>query len=292
MRSPASKRRMGVVVAVAALTLTACTASDGPAADDDGTRASAGSVVLEDVEQSEPEDTPSALRLPLDDPQLPRPLVDPARVVSGGPPPDGIPPIDEPRFLRPDDVAWLAEDEAVIALDVDGESRAYPVQILVWHEIVNDTVAGTPVSLTYCPLCNSALAFDRRLGDRLLTFGTSGKLYLSDLVMYDRQTESLWSQIEGRAIAGVLAGAEVTQIPVQMLTWKQWREANPDGWVLSRDTGAERDYGRNPYVGYDDADSHPFLFDGKVDPRLQPKERVITLGGADDPVAVPLAVVA
>jgi hypothetical protein len=160
---------------------------------------------------------------------------------------------------------------------------------MVWHEIVNDTVDGTPVSITYCPLCNSALAFDRRLDDRLMTFGTSGKLYLSDLVMYDRQTESLWSQIDGQAIAGVQTGAQLERIPVQTVTWAQWRQAHPEGWVLSRDTGADRDYGRNPYVGYDEAASDPFLFDGDADPRFEPKERVLGLGGEQDPVAVPLA---
>jgi len=121
-----------------------------------------------------------------------------------------------------------------------------------------------------------------------MTFGTSGKLYLSDLVMYDRQTESLWSQIEGRAIAGVQTGAQLERISVQTVTWSQWRDAHPDGWVLSRDTGADRDYGRNPYVGYDEESSDPFLFDGEADPRFAPKERVIGLGDPGDPVAVSL----
>ena len=275
----------------AAVALAACSpaASDSAPADEP---VAAAPVQLEPVEQSETEKTPSALTLGLDDPRLPAPLVEPARVVSGGPPPDGIPPVDEPRFLSVDEASWLADDEPVIALSLDDEHRAYPVQIMVWHEIVNDTVGGRPVSVTYCPLCNSALAFDRRLGDRVLTFGTSGKLYLSDLVMYDRQTESLWSQLEGRAIAGVLTGAQLDRIPVQTVTWKQWRDAHPDGWVLSRETGAERDYGRNPYVGYDEATSDPFLFDGDADPRLEPKERVLGLGDPEDPVAVPLTVLA
>ena len=275
--------------ALAVLALTAC----APAADDEADVAdrtsSVESVVLEPVEQSPVEDTLSVLDLALDDQRLPKPLVDPARVVSGGPPPDGIPPVDEPRFLPADDVPWLTDGEAVVSLSIGDEHRAYPVQVMVWHEIVNDTVDGTPVSITYCPLCNSALAFDRRLDGRVMTFGTSGKLYLSDLVMYDRQTESLWSQIEGRAIAGVQTGAQLERIPVQTVTWKQWREAHPDGWVLSRDTGADRDYGRNPYVGYDEKASDPFLFDGEADPRFEPKERVLGLGGDADPVAVPLA---
>ncbi|MCY7340636.1 MAG: DUF3179 domain-containing protein [Pseudonocardia sp.] len=245
-------------------------------------------VVLETVQGSPREDVASALDR-IDDPALPAPLVDPARVVSGGPPPDGIPPIDAPRFERASAVDWLTDDEPVLAPAVGETGRAYPVRILIWHEIVNDTIDGRPVAITYCPLCNSALGFDRHLGDRVLTFGTSGSLYLSDLVMYDRQTESLFSQLEGRAIAGALAGAVLDRVPVQTVTWAQWRAANPDGWVLSRDTGVDRDYGRNPYTGYDDPDSAPFLFDGDLDPRLPPKERVLAMGGDADPVAVPLA---
>jgi hypothetical protein len=278
--------------ALAAVALAGCSSGSGSESGDPDLSertSSVDPVQLEPVEQSPVEETLSALDLALDDQRLPEPLVDPSRVVSGGPPPDGIPPVDEPRFLPADDVPWLADDEAVVSLSIGDEHRAYPVQVMVWHEIVNDTVDGTPVSITYCPLCNSALAFDRRLDDRLMTFGTSGKLYLSDLVMYDRQTESLWSQIEGRAIAGVQTGAQLERIPVQTVTWAQWREAHPEGWVLSRDTGAERDYGRNPYVGYDEAASDPFLFDGDADPRFEPKERVLGLGGEQDPVAVPLA---
>jgi len=284
--------RLAALGALAAVVLAGCASGSGSesGAPDLSERTSAvDPVQLEPVEQSPVEDTASALDLALDDQRLPEPLVDPARVVSGGPPPDGIPPVDEPRFLLADDVPWLSDDEAVVSLSIGDEHRAYPVQVMVWHEIVNDTVDGTPVSITYCPLCNSALAFDRRLDDRLMTFGTSGKLYLSDLVMYDRQTESLWSQIEGRAIAGVQTGAQLERIPVQTVTWAQWREAHPEGWVLSRDTGADRDYGRNPYIGYDEAASDPFLFDGDADPRFEPKERVLGLGGEQDPVAVPLA---
>lgn len=284
--------RAGAVLALCALALVACTPQDAAGRDPAGPDRGGGSEVLEAVEQSGREDVPSALDLPLDHPSLPAPLVDPDRVVSGGPPPDGIPPVDEPRFVPADDVGWLADDEAVIALSVDGQHRAYPVEIMVWHEIVNDTVAGRPVSVTYCPLCSSAVAFDRRLGERTLTFGTSGRLYLSDLVMYDRQTESLWSQIEGRAVAGVLAGEQLDRIPVQTVGWQQWRQAHPQGWVLSRETGAERDYGRNPYPGYDDAGSDPFLFDGLPDERLEPKTRVAALGDPQDPIAVPLTLLA
>jgi hypothetical protein len=277
------------VLGVAALLLGACSApagSERDAAPDAGPPSA--SVVLEEVSGSPPEDVPSALDR-IDDPALPEPLVDPTQVSSGGVPPDGIPAIDSPRFVPAAEVDWLTPDEPVLAPAIGEPARAYPVRILIWHEIVNDTVDGRPVVVTYCPLCNSALAFDRRLGDRVLTFGTSGLLYHSDLVMYDRQTESLWSQIEGRAIAGALAGTELGRIPVQTVTWAQWQAANPDGWVLSRDTGVDRDYGANPYVGYDDPDSYPFLFSGEPDPRLPPMERVAGLGAGQDPVAVRLS---
>jgi hypothetical protein len=285
-------RRATVLGAAAVLMVSACS---GAAPGEDADRATgtatgtpSDSVVLEEVSGSPAEDVPSALDR-IDDPDLPPPLVDPDEVISGGPPPDGIPPIDEPRFQRAADVDWLTDDEPVLAPAIGETARAYPVRIMIWHEIVNDTIDGRPVAVTYCPLCNSALAFDRQLGDRLLTFGTSGLLYRSDLVMYDRQTESLFSQIEGRAIAGVLAGEELDRVPVQTVTWAQWRQANPDGWVLSRDTGARRDYGTNPYGGYDRPGGNPFLFQGDPDPRRPAMERVAGLGASGDPVAVPLA---
>ncbi len=278
------------LLAAGVLVLVACSDADrGTDRSTDGSVPGGRAVALEPVEESPREDVPSALEEPAGD-GLPAPLVDVSRILDGGPPPDGIPAIDAPLFERAADVTWLEDDEAVLALTVDGEARAYPVQILIWHEIVNDTVAGAPVSVTYCPLCNSALGYDRRVGERLVTFGTSGSLYLSALVMYDRQTQSLWSQIEGRAIAGVLAGTELTRVPVATVPWGVWLKANPHGWVLSRQTGFSRDYGANPYVGYDRAGSEPFLLDVDSDPRLPPKERVIAFPGSDDPVAVRLAV--
>lgn len=237
------------------------------------------------------EDVPSALR-DIKNPALPEPLVDPARIISGGPPPDGIPPIDSPRFEKTASVDWLADDEAVIALTLGDDRRAYPVQVMMWHEIVNDVVDGRPVAVTYCPLCNSALAFDRQVGERLLTFGTSGRLYLSALVMYDRQTESLWSQVERTAIAGVLTGTELDLIPVTMARWADWRASNPEGLVLSRDTGFARDYGRNPYVDYDTIDNEHTFLDQSVDGRYPAKERVVTFPGAREPVAVLAAALA
>ena len=133
--------------------------------------------------------------------------IDYDELLSGGPPRDGIPSIDEPEFVSPDEAEeWLADNEPVIALEIDGDARAYPLQILTWHEIVNDTVGGVPVAVTFCPLCNSAITFDRRLDGEIYEFGTSGLLRNSDLVMYDRTTESLWQQFTGEAIVGDLVG--------------------------------------------------------------------------------------
>ncbi|MEV2278096.1 DUF3179 domain-containing protein [Nocardiopsis sp. NPDC049922] len=233
------------------------------------------------------EDVPSAVTDP-DDPELPDPLVDTDRLVTGGPPPDGIPALTDPAFEDVADVDWLEDSDPVLGVSVEGEERAYPVRILIWHEIVNDTVADVPVAVTYCPLCDSALAFDRRVGDRILDFGVSGMLYNSDLVMFDRQTHSLWPQIEGRAVAGTLTGTELDRVSVAVVSWDQWRDAHPDGAVLSLDTGHERDYGHNPYVGYDDPDTDPFLLDTDADPRLPAKARVIGIGSEDAALAVPV----
>mgnify|MGYP001829158232 CR=1 FL=1 len=218
----------------------------------------------------------------------PAPLVDLDEIRSGGPPPDGIPSIDDPAFLAVDDVDFLEENEPVLALDIDGDVRAYPVQILMWHEIVNDTVGGVPVAVTYCPLCNTAVAYDRRVGDRVMEFGTSGLLWNSALVMYDRQTETLWSHFTGEGIVGELTGTEIDKFPVATVPWGVWRDANPDGLVLSRDTGFERSYGRNPYPGYDNVNSDPFLFEGEVDGRYTAMTRIAGVEVGDEALGVPL----
>ncbi len=214
-------------------------------------------------------------------------------LISGGPPRDGIPSIDEPQFVSPEAASeWLAGNEPVIALEIDGEARAYPLQIMTWHEIVNDTVADVPVLVTFCPLCNAALTFDRRVAGETYEFGTSGLLRNSDLVMYDRTTESLWQQLTGQAIVGDMVGHELTFLPSSLVSFENFQEAYPGGVVLSRETGHRRPYGENPYVGYDTIGQSPFLFDGEEDPRLPAMERVVTveLNGTD--VAYPLSVLA
>jgi hypothetical protein len=240
---------------------------------------------VDQVQASAALDVPSALD-DLRNDAFPPPLVDPGDLRSGGPPPDGIPAVDEPRFLRADEADFLDEREPVLAIEIEGDARAYPIQIMTWHEIVNDTIGGVPVAVSYCPLCNSAIAYERRTGDLVLDFGTSGMLYNSALVMYDRQTESLWLHFTGEAAIGHLAGTQLELIPVQTVAWGDWRATHPEGRVLSRDTGHRRDYGRNPYPGYDDVDNPPFLFDGPVDGRHPAKTRVLGIRSATDPVAV------
>lgn len=219
---------------------------------------------------------------------LEKALVPLEEIRPGGPPPDGIPPIDTPRFVTVQDAeGWLKAREPVVAVEVNGDARAYPIQILMWHEIVNDTIGGVPVTVTFCPLCNTAIAFDRRVGGKVYDFGTSGMLYHSDLVMYDRATHSLWAQMLGQAIVGDLAGTRLKVLPATIVSWADWKKASPTAKVLSRDTGHRRPYGDNPYVGYDRVDQPPFLFQGKLDGRLPPMERVVALLGDAPPRAYP-----
>jgi hypothetical protein len=208
--------------------------------------------------------------------------------LSGGPPKDGIPAIDEPHYTRAEQVDFLEDREPVIEITVDGESRAYPLQILTWHEIVNARFGDTPVAVTFCPLCNTAIAFDRRVDGRVLDFGTTGKLRDSDLVMYDRQTESWWQQFGGEALVGELGGKELRQLPARIVSWREFRSMHPSGLVLNRDTGFARDYGTNPYAGYDDIASPPiFATRNEDDDRLPPKERVVYVEVGKEAFAVP-----
>lgn len=211
------------------------------------------------------------------DQSFPPPLVDPGAIISGGPPPDGIPPIDQPRFVTVEEAdLWLEDAEPVVYLEIEGEAHAYPVQILIWHEIVNDNVGGVPVAVTYCPLCNSAVSFRREINGVTTTFGTSGRLFASALVMYDRATESLWTHFDGRAVVGVLAGETLEPVASPLLAWSDFKTAFADGLVLDRNaTGFSRRYGRNPYDGYDNPDTNPFLFRGSVDDRARAKQRVV-----------------
>jgi hypothetical protein len=217
--------------------------------------------------------------------------IDLNELISGGPPKDGIPAIYSPQFVSLKEAEqWLKPREPVISLVVGSEARAYPLQILMWHELVNDSIAEIPVAVTFCPLCYSAIVFDRTVGGRKYTFGVSGLLRNSDLIMYDRETESLWQQVTGEAIVGDLNGVTLKQLPTQIIAFEQFSNAYPQGVVLSRDTGYTRDYGRNPYVGYDDISRSPFLFRGKPDGRLPPMEKIIALSINDVIKAYPYTI--
>lgn len=199
-------------------------------------------------------------------------------LLSGGPPRDGIPPIDQPKFIENQLAAqWLKPNDPVIALEINGDARAYPLQILTWHEIINDVVGEIAVTITFCLLCNSAIVFKRNHQGITYDFGTSGLLRHSDLVMYDRQTESLWQQFTGEAIVGVMTGEQLMMIPSGLIGFEQFQAAYPAGKILSKETGYSREYGRNPYPGYDDIRNNPFLFRDPLDERLPAMARVVTV---------------
>jgi len=171
-------------------------------------------------------------------------------IIGGGPVKDGIPSIDEPKFVSVSEASFLSENDPGIAVEIDGISRFYPYQILVWHEIVNDTFNGQRVLVTYCPLCLSGIVFDPVVQGERVEFGTSGKLWNSNLVMYDRKTDSLWPQILGEAVVGPETGTTLPILASDAMTFGKWKAANPDGEILSRDTGAKRQYGDDPYGSY------------------------------------------
>jgi len=178
-------------------------------------------------------------------------IVDPSLLVDAGPERDGIPPIDAPQFESVESAdAWLQDEDWVLVAEYAGIQRAYPLQILVWHEIVNDVIAGEPVLVTYCPLCASSAVYHRTLDGQTLGFGTSGKLYNSNLVMYDRATETYWSQLEGLALVGALAGQQLVRMTSDTVRWGDWKASMPEAEVLSRNTGFDRDYAENPYAEY------------------------------------------
>ena len=240
--------------------------------------------------QSTPrEDVPSALRDPFHS-DHPESLVDISEIRAVVPA-DAIPALEDPSFEPAADVTWLAAVEPVLALEINGDARAYPLRIMTWHELVNGTVGGVPVTVSYCPLCNSAVAYDRRVGERVLDFGTSGALLNSSLVMYDRQTESLWSHYTGQAVIGHLTGTELDLIPVQTVSFETFLSSHPDGQVLSLDTGHFRQYGQNPYEFYD-SNNRPFLFGGPFDERLDPITRVVALRDGGEGAVIPYDVLA
>jgi len=205
------------------------------------------------------------------------------RILPGGPPKDGIPSIDKPKFISSTEAdSWLQGSDWVIGVRLGKEARAYPLQILVWHEIVNDEIDGVPILVSYCPLCFSSIGFYRVIEGQAVEFGTSGKLYNSDLVMYDRKTDTYWSQILGQGLVGELAGYKLKRLPVDVMRWADWKNLYPNTRVLSRDTGHARPYGSDPYGSYYTSPTIFFPVEHE-DSRLFPKEIIfgINLNGVD-----------
>ncbi|MFY0618176.1 MAG: DUF3179 domain-containing protein [Shimia sp.] len=196
-------------------------------------------------------------------------------IMSGGPPKDGIPALSDPQFIWVHEETRIGDREPIVAIEIAGEiPRAYPIRYLTWHEIVNDSVAARPIAVTFCPLCNSAITFDRTVKGRVLTFGVSGKLRNSDMVMYDRETQSWWQQAMGQGIVGEMTGVTLTTLPTWMESWAQFKARNPNGLVMA-EPAYNRDYGRNPYVSYDSS-ARPFLYSGENPPHgVAPLVRVV-----------------
>ncbi len=196
------------------------------------------------------------------------------KIKSGGPPKDGIPSIDEPNFVTASKANFVSDDDLVLGLQINGETKAYPLFILVWHEIVNDVVGGVPVAVTYCPLCFTNQVFERTVNGQITEFGTSGKLYNSNLVLYDRNTDSQWSQAMGIAITGELTGTSLKRVPFDVAKWSDWKILYPETLVLTTKTGHVRAYGSDPYGDYYTDPQIIFPVENKDD-RLHPKEIIL-----------------
>ena len=190
-------------------------------------------------------------------------------------PRDAIPPLDNPKYVSVEESDWLEDDDLVLVVQVNVDIRAYPIKIMNWHEIVNDTIGGMEVVVTYCPLCDSGIVFDRNVDGKLLSFGNTGALYESSMVMYDRETESYWYQAGGRSIKGELTGSKLKVLPSFMSRWEEWKKNNPNSLVLSLDTGHRRPYEINSFDGYDSLDSKPGFPVSDMSDILPPKERVV-----------------
>ncbi len=210
--------------------------------------------------------------------------VGPDEIISGGVPKDGIPAISDPAVILASEETRLAEREPVIAVESGGQWRAYPIRYLLWHEIVNDWLGSRPIAVTYCPLCNSGVVFDRRVGGELRAFGVTGKLRHSDMIMYDRETESWWQQAVGEGIAGAHAGDSLTALPALTLGWDEFRAMAGEGAEVIDQPRRGRPYGLNPYAGYDTA-ARPFLYFGEDPPHgIHALARVVRVGNTAWPL--------
>lgn len=291
-------RRLVPMLTLLAVLLAACAAPGGGAgeaqpADPDPEGDDADPVGDDDEPVAgQPLDSPTAARDEgpgerqgffwdqLDEPPA---TIDLGEILSGGPPPDGIPPIEEPVYESVVDASqWLVDDSPVMVVRGATETKIYPLAIMTWHEIVNDAIDGEPVVVTYCPLCNSGLAFVAELDGVVMDFGTTGRLWRSNLVMYDRQYGNLWTQFTGEAIVGErFLGQQLERIPTTLQGFAEVAATDPDALVLSRDTGHTRDYGRNPYTGYDTVGNEPFAFRDEVDARFPAVTRVVGFPSGD-----------
>jgi len=218
--------------------------------------------------------SPSSLAITKNGFDLSNSLIPVQEILAGGPPKDGIPSIDHPRFIRARQVDFLSKQSRILGVVRNSIVKAYPVAILNWHEIVNDFFGKEALVISYCPLCGTGMVFSARRGTKEVTFGVSGLLYNSDVLLYDRETESLWSQIESKAIAGPLRGEKLDLIASENTTWADWLRRYPNTLVLSTKTGFRRDYTRNPYAGYENSKKVWFPI-SNVDRRYHPKERIL-----------------
>ncbi len=199
------------------------------------------------------------------------------QIMQGGPPKDGIPAISNPKLIAASQATHISADDRIVGITIHGESRAYPISILNWHEIVNDEINGRHFAITYCPLCGTAVAFDANIDGKVTEFGVSGLLYNSDVLLYDRNTESLWSQISSSAVSGKLVGTKLKRIPISHTTWQDWHSKHPDTVVLSDKTGYFRDYARDPYSGYEKSPALYFSVNNSAPKTYHPKELVVGL---------------
>ncbi len=213
-------------------------------------------------------------------------LVPVTEIFSGGPPKDGIPAIDKPVFVKASSAKTMYDDDRVLGITHNGISKAYPIRIMNWHEIINDRFGEEAIAVTYCPLCGSGIAFKADIANKHLKFGVSGLLYNSDVLLYDRQTQSLWSQILSKAVTGPMKGSMLAAVPITHTSWADWRKQQPDTLVLSEDTGFKRDYEDNPYAGYDKREEiiFPVRFRAQG---YHPKEQVFGLKINDKTKAYP-----
>jgi hypothetical protein len=202
-------------------------------------------------------------------------LIPASQIFSGGPEKDGIPSIDDPKFVKPRDADYMKDDDRVLGITIDGVSRAYPIKILNWHEIVNDSIGDVFFTITYCPLCGTGVAFDSTIKGEVLSFGVSGLLYNSDVLLYDRETESLWSQLLSKAVTGKYQGTSLKMLPVMHTTWADWKRLQSSTLVLSNNTGYRRSYNRDPYSGYEQSERLYFPVFNKAPKKYHPKEKVL-----------------